>query len=119
MQKKVTARHFDLTPEIKATAEGEMEGLTRFFERIISAEYILDAERHRRIAELNVKVHGQTLSATVETDDIVTSMSQAADKVKSQLKKFKGKLKEKKPDEISELVDATTQPETDVDAVDQ
>jgi len=119
MVKKVTARHFDLTPEIKAHAEQEMDSLTRFFERIISAEFILDAERHRRIAELRVKVYGHTLSSTAETDDMINAMSQASDKVKAQLRKVKGKLKEKKPEEIAEVTDAVTRPETDVDGVDQ
>ncbi|MCX6834003.1 MAG: ribosome-associated translation inhibitor RaiA [candidate division Zixibacteria bacterium] len=119
MLKKVTARHFDLTPEIKARAEEEMEGLTRFFDRIISAEFVLDAERHRRTAELRVKVHAHTLSASAETDDIVTAITTAGDKVKSQLKKFKGKLKDKDPSEITELTNAKTRPDTDVDGVDQ
>ena len=64
MQKMVTARHFDLTPEIRAKAEDEMEGLTRFFDNIISAEFILDMERHRRIAELRVKVYKDVIAAT-------------------------------------------------------
>jgi len=119
MQKKVTARHFDLTPEIKARAEEEMEGLTRFFDRIVSAEYVLDAERHRRTAELRVKVHAHTLSASAETDDMITAITMAADKVKAQLKKFKGKLKDKDPSEIAELTNFKTRPETDVDGVDQ
>jgi putative sigma-54 modulation protein len=119
MLKNVTARHFDLTPEIKARAEEEMEGLTRFFDRIISAEYVLDAERHRRTAELRVKVHAHTLSASAETDDIITAITPAADKVKAQLKKFKGKLKDKDPSEIAELTNVLTRPETDVDGVDQ
>jgi len=118
MLKKVTARHFDLTPEIRAKAEEEMEGLTRFFDRIISAEYVLDAERHRRSAELRVKVHAHMLSASAETDDIITAISAAADKLVGRLKKFKGKLKEKDPGEITDLTNATTRPETDVDAVD-
>ena len=118
MNTSVTARHFDLTPEIKARALEEMDNLTRYFERIISAEYILDTERHRRIAELRVKAYGQTLSGTAETDDMIASIDQAADKMKKQLKKHKGKLKDKKPEEIEELTEATTSPETDVDAVD-
>ncbi|MEW5795177.1 MAG: ribosome-associated translation inhibitor RaiA [Candidatus Zixiibacteriota bacterium] len=118
MLKKVTARHFDLTPEIRARAEEEMEGLTRFFDRIISAEYVLDAERHRRSAELRVKVHAHMLSAKAETDDIKTAITGASDKIKAQLKKFKGKLKEKDPTEITELTSSITRPETDVDAVD-
>ena len=119
MQKRVTARHFDLTPEMKQKAEEEMDGLTKFFDRIVSAEFILDAERHRRMAELNVKVSNTTLTGTGETDDIYSAMSTAVDKVVGQIKKYKGKLKERHPDEISELTETITQPSTDVDEVDQ
>lgn len=119
MQTKVTARHFELTPEIRAKAEDELEGLTRFFDNIISAELVLDAERHRRMAEMNVKVYNSTISGSAETDDIITAMSSAADKVVAQLKKYKGKLRDKKPDEISEVTDNLTRPKTDVDSVDQ
>lgn len=118
MQKKITARHFDLTPELKAKAEEELEGLTRYFEKIISAEFVLDAERHRRIAELNVKVYNNTITGTGETDDILASMGVAVDKVKKQLKRYKGKLKERNAEEIAEFTEATTQPTTDVDEVD-
>ena len=119
MQKKVTARHFDLTPEIKSKAEEEMDGLTRFFDRIISAEYVLDAERHRRLAELRVKVHGHMLSAKAETNDMITAMTGASEKVIVQLKKYKGKLKEKDASEIEEFSSERTRPDTDVDGVDQ
>ncbi|MBU0983487.1 MAG: ribosome-associated translation inhibitor RaiA [candidate division Zixibacteria bacterium] len=119
MQKKVTARHFDLTPEMKERAEAEMDGLTRYFDNIISAEFILDAERHRRMAELRVKVYNQTMAGSGETDDIGTAMGVAVDKMKAQLKKYKGKLKDRKPEEIERLTDATTRPALDDDAVDQ
>ena len=118
MQTKVTARHFDLTPEIRAKAEEEIEGLTRFFDRIISAEFTLDTERHRRIAELSVKVHAHTLTGHAETDDMITAIAAAAEKVIVQLKKFKGKMKDHKADEIHEMTDAATRPTTDVDDID-
>lgn len=119
MQKKITARHFDLTQEMRDKAESEIEGLTRYFDRIISAEFILDAERHRRIAELRVKVYKETLTGTGETDDMYAAMGVAVDKIKGQLKKYKGKLKERKPEEIADVTEALTQPTTDVDGVDQ
>jgi putative sigma-54 modulation protein len=118
MLKRISARHFDLTPELKITAEAEMESLTKYFENIISAELILDVERHRRLAELNVKVYSSTLTGTGESDDIYNSISIAVDKVKVQLKKYKGKLKDKKPEAIMEAKNLTTRPSTDVDAVD-
>jgi len=118
MLKKVTARHFDMTPEIRTKAETEMEGLTRFFDNIISAEFILDIERHRRMAELKVKVYNNTLSGSGETDDMYNSIDMAIDKVKTQLKKHKGKLKRKDPEAIAEKTEALTRPSTDVDEVD-
>ncbi|HOP07930.1 MAG TPA: ribosome-associated translation inhibitor RaiA [candidate division Zixibacteria bacterium] len=118
MQTIITARHFDLTDEMKAHAEGEIEGLTRYFDNIISAELILDKERHRRTAELRVKVYKDTLTGTGDTDDLYNSIGVAVDKVKAQLKKYKGKLKERRPEEIVETKDALTKPSTDPDSVD-
>jgi len=118
MLKKVTARHFDLTAEMKAKAEEEMEGLTRFFDNIVSAELVLDHERHRRVAELKVNVYNQIISGTGETDDLYNSIDVAVDKVKTQLKKYKGKLKNRKPEEIADRKEAMARPTTDIDEVD-
>ncbi|MEW5995873.1 MAG: ribosome-associated translation inhibitor RaiA [Candidatus Zixiibacteriota bacterium] len=118
MLKKITARHFDLTAEMKARAEDEMDRLTRYFENIVSAELVLDTERHRRLAELKVNVYNNTISGTGETDDMYSAIAVAVDKVKGQLKKYNEKLKEKKPERISETVDRLTRPSTNVDEVD-
>lgn len=118
MQKRITARHFDLTDEVKSHADNEMEGLTRYFENIISAELVLDTERHRRRAELRVKVYNNTISGTGETDDMYSAIAVAVDRVKGQLKKYKGKLKERRPEEIVETKDTLTRPDTNVDDVD-
>jgi len=117
MLKKISARHFDLTDEMKSTAESEMDGLTRYFENIISAEMVLDTERHRRMAELKVRVYNNTITGSGETDDMYTAIAQAVDKVKGQLKKYKGKLKHKDPEQITETIDSLTKPTTDVDDV--
>ena len=119
MLKQITARHFELTPEIRARAERELDSLQRYFDHIVSAEMILDQERHRRIAELVVKVYNNTITATAEMDDLFNAIDAAVDKVKAQLKKYKDKLKEKRPEEIEELTESLTRPETDVDAVEQ
>jgi len=118
MQKNITARHFDLTDEMRDRCESEMDGLTRFFENIISADLVLETEKHRRKAELKVKVYNSTITGTGDTDDLYNSISAAVDKVKGQLIKYKGKMKEKKPEQIHETIDSLTRPSTDVDEVD-
>ena len=118
MQKMITARHFDLTPELREKAEAQIDGLTRYFDNIISADLILDVERHRRKAELKVRVYKDVLTGTGETDDMYNSIAMAVDKLKGQLKKYKGKLKEKKPEQIADVTEETTRPITDDDEID-
>lgn len=118
MNTKVTARHFELTTEIKDLAEENFESLQKYYDNIISCHLILDLEKHRKLADLEVKVFGQTLRATEETDDMYVSIESAFDKARGQLKKYKGKLKHKNPKEISTAQADAARPDTDVDSVD-
>lgn len=117
MLKKITARHFDLSAEMKKRAEREMDRLNRYFDNIVSAELVLDTERHRHLAELRVNVYNNMITGTGETNDMYSSIAVAVDRVKAQLKKYKGKLKHKKPEEITETIDSLTRPNTDVDEI--
>ena len=118
MHKKITARRFDLTPELKERADKELDSLTRFFDNIISAELEMEIERHRKLAELKVKVYNTVLTATGETDDMYMSIDQAVAKIKSQLKKHKGKLKLRQPEKIIAATERRTRPKTNPDEVD-
>lgn len=118
MNTTVTARHFELSDEIKALADENFTSLQKYFDRIISCDLILDVEKHRKMAEVQTKVYGQTLRATSESDDMYVSIEAAFDKASAQLLKYKGKLKHKNPKEIKETQDANTRPDTDVDSVD-
>lgn len=118
MNISITARHFDLTPQLKQNIEKEVNGLTRYFENIISAEVILDVEKYRQSAEIKVKVYKDTITGKGDSNDMYASIEMAIDKVKTQLKKYKGKLKEKHPDKIDATVKKITKPKTDDDSVD-
>ena len=118
MQKKISARHFDLTEDLREKAELEMDSLTRYYENIITADLVLDTERHRRLAELKIKVYNQTIAASGESDDMINSITIAVDKVRTQLLKYKGKQKDKKPDEISDAKNAVTKPSTNDEDLD-
>lgn len=113
MLKTITARHFDLSSEMKKKAEAEIDGLNKFYDNIISADLILDSEKHRKKAELKIRVYNQTLAATADTDDIYSSIDAVVEKIKGQLKKYKGKLKDKRPEQITSAVQKLTKPSTD------
>ena len=63
-------------------------------------------------------IYNSTITGSAETDDIYNSISAAVEKVKGQLKKHKGKLKNKRPDEIADTKEELTRPSTDVDGID-
>lgn len=96
MKIKTTARHFDLTQELKDFANQEINRLDRFFDRIIDTHLILEAEGYRKRAELNLKVYGAVLTSQHSSADFRTSIEGALEKMKRQLKKYKSKLKERK-----------------------
>jgi putative sigma-54 modulation protein len=118
MNTKVTARHFELTENIKSLAEENFESLLRYFDQIISCDLILDVEKHRKLAEVQIRVFSQTLRSTSESDNMNVSIEAAFDKARAQIKKYKGKLKHKKPKEINSAQASATRPKTDVDGVD-
>jgi putative sigma-54 modulation protein len=118
MDTKITARHFELTPEIKNLAEENFASLEKFFDNIITSQLILDVEKHRKKAELKMSVHGQTLTSTEVSDDMYVSIESVFDKARGQLRKYKGKIKSKNIHEIQAAQDAAAKPKTDVEDVD-
>jgi len=118
MNIEITARHFDLTPELREHVEKEVGGLTRFFENIVSSEVILDVEKYRQTAEVKAKVYNAVITGSADSDDMYASIEMAIDKVKKQLKKHKGKLKLKNPGKINDMVNHLTKPQTNPDEVD-
>ena len=103
---------------MKTMAEDEMDRLTKYFDNIVSAELVLDRERHRRIAELKINVYNQTISGSGDTDEMYSAIAIAVDKTIAQLKKYKGKLKNRRPEEIAEAKEDLTRPSTDTDELD-
>jgi putative sigma-54 modulation protein len=97
MEKRITARHFELTEELKDFAEKQLDRLSRYFNQIIDCHLVLELEKSRQSAELNVKVYGTVLTSKHRSFDMYESVEKVTDKMESQVKKYKGKLKDRKP----------------------
>ncbi|MFZ5519464.1 MAG: ribosome hibernation-promoting factor, HPF/YfiA family [Candidatus Zhuqueibacterota bacterium] len=91
MRISFTARHYKPSQRLKEYATTEVEHLEKFYEGIIGCEIILDYQKEIQIAELNVQVHGQTLTVIEKTDDIYKSIDSAVEKMGRQLKRYKEK----------------------------
>ncbi len=118
MKTRITARHFEITPELKGLAEENFASLERYFDNIVSCHLILDVEKHRKLAETQIKVYGQTITSSEESDNMYVTIEAVFDKARAQLKKYKGKLRDKDPKRINSAASKATKPDTDPDSVD-
>jgi putative sigma-54 modulation protein len=103
MQIRTTARHFDLTDDLKNFAEKQIEKLEKYFDHIIDSHLILDMEKSRMTAELKVKVYGTVLSSKYRSFDMYDSVEKVIDKMEAQIRKYKAKLRDKRAKKTSSI----------------
>lgn len=98
MHIQITARHFKVHDSVREHINASLEKLEKFFDGIISCDVILFYERpqnSRKHCEMTMKVTGDMLFATADSEDFLKSVDMAVDKLERQLKKYKDKLRGK------------------------
>ncbi len=79
-----TGRQMEITSELRKYTEERLRPFTRLLQNGWHTHVILTAEKHRRIAEISMKVRDHVLVGIAETPDARTSISGALDKIKRQ-----------------------------------
>ena len=97
MRMTFSVRHGDVPDRLRQHAESEVEGLAKYFERLVEADIILDQEGHRHIAEVRVHTSTDTHFATSAADEWRKAIDATVDKLRRQLKRHKGKLEQRGP----------------------
>ena len=96
MEIRTTARHFELTDNLKSFTENEVKRLEKYYDHIIDVHVTMSVEKSRQIAEISVKVYGTILTAKAKAFDMYVAIEQVLTKMETQIKKYKSKLREKK-----------------------
>ena len=91
-----TARHTQLTPEIKKLCERRLKSIEKFLGSPIESDIIISMEKNRYIVEVNVRTKGMNLNSEEETHDVYASLGAAFDHVERQAKKERSKMRERK-----------------------
>jgi ribosomal subunit interface protein len=94
MNISITARKFKARPTLKDFVTSEVEGLKKYNDDILNADVILsytNSKENIKTAEIIIKVPGQVLRATEDSDEFEKSVSSATEKLVRQLKKLKTK----------------------------
>jgi ribosomal subunit interface protein len=88
MRTTVTARHCEISDELKARAEAVVEKVIRLANRPHGAEVIFDNDHGDKVVELKLMLaRGQVRIAKAEAADFRTALDRAADKIRNQLDK--------------------------------
>ena len=90
MKTNVTFRHLKANTTLQQAAIEEADKFEKFLDQIVSTEVIFTDDQ-RKTVEFTVRVHGNTLVASDSSDDFRKSLSEAADKIVRQLRKWKTK----------------------------
>lgn len=97
MQKTFSVRHGEVPDRLREHAEREVEGLAKYFDRLVEADIVLDHEGgHRHVAEVRIHTSNDTHFAATEAGDWRTAIDQTIDKLRRQLKRHKGKLAQRR-----------------------
>jgi putative sigma-54 modulation protein len=106
-----TARHTEITPEIKKHCERRLKAIEKLLGYPVEANLILSVEKYRHKAEINVKIKGATLNTVEETHDMFSSMGLAFDHIEKRVKKEREKLRERKRRKNREVVSIVPPPD--------
>ena len=91
MQTHITARHFDLDPEVRRFAEERAVKFTRFARDIHEVKLVVTAEKNRFLAEMTVSVNQHEVVSREESNEARVAVDLAADRIDQQLRKLKEK----------------------------
>jgi putative sigma-54 modulation protein len=91
-----TARQATLTPEIKAYCEKRLSRLKGLVGDVLDVNVILNVQKNRNKAEINVRAKGGGLVVVEETLDMMDSLNRAFDNLEKKVRKERVKGREKK-----------------------
>ena len=91
MQITITARHFDLTNAIRDHVDGSCTKLERYFDHIITANFILSLEKNGNKVELMLHAPKHNLKCESVEKNMYLAIDNAVDKMEQQVKKMKDK----------------------------
>ena len=97
----VTTRHFEPAGKFRDLVEDKIRGsVEKYFPRAVEAHVTVSMEKHRYIAEVDIKISGVSFHAREETHDMHVSIDNAVSKLETQMRRYKEKRSGHKQKEI-------------------
>jgi len=96
MQVKVTFRNTDPNDDVKNRAEEKADKIKKLMQSPIQVSFVFSKDKLNHFSELTVTGDGAHLSSSVKSTDYFSAIDESIDKMMTQLRKHKDKMKIKK-----------------------
>lgn len=97
MNVTISGRHMEITDGLREHIDGGLGKVVGHFDKVIDVNIILDVERRRHIAEINLHANGLHINAKDSTDDMYASFDSALNKIDKQVLKHKARINRHQP----------------------
>ncbi|MCL5006370.1 MAG: ribosome-associated translation inhibitor RaiA [Acidobacteria bacterium] len=106
MEVDFTGRQMEITPDLQQYTRQHLRKLERLFPESPKLHVILTREKHRRIAEMTIKLRDQTLIGIMETADTRSAIKGALDKLERQAVRWfqRRRTKKRRPKPTSAIL---------------
>ncbi len=105
MRVTISGRHMDITDSLKLYIENGLEKVRSHFDKVIDVDVVLDVEKHRHIAEVNLHANGIRIHSRESSQDMYASVDTVLDKLDKQVRKFKDRINRHQPRRARETRD--------------
>ncbi len=93
MQMQITGRHVEVTDSLKQYVEEKVNKVAKYFDNITHAKVVLDVEREKHQVEVLLNLPGQDIVAKADHTDMYAAVDLVEEKLETQVKKYKQKMK--------------------------
>ncbi len=91
MKLDITGRHIAVSDGLRQHTADRLEKIDKLFHDDIEAHAVLYVEKHRHVAEIQIKSRAGVFSGQESTGDLYLSINEAVEKIEKQIRRFKDK----------------------------
>lgn len=122
MQTSVTFKNVDTSDHLKAYVQEKLDRLDKFLDNPAEANVVLRVEKFRHIAEVNINGDRLNIIGKEETDDMYSAIDLVLDKLETQIKKNKQKIRDhrtggKGREKIGSMIDSVPREEDSTEQI--
>ena len=96
MQTSVTFKNLDSSDNLKSYVSDKLDRFDKYLYNPAEASVVLSVEKFRHIAEININGDRLNINGKEETEDMYSAIDMVLDKLETQIKKNKEKIRERR-----------------------